>query len=214
MNLLKPISCSVVIATLLCLSVGCQSLKPTEVPPPATTGEGSAPQIKDHLSAWLANAEAPTVVPCSVSRDVAPVVVDRFTEISQHIGALYNTIYTEAQETASAQAAGNVMSDSVLAKVTENVTATPSGVNWKSAAQEAVIANYQTTLKAINDQGHALSDYTSSLRSDTAITNLTNKTAILLEIGRDTMKLSNQLKAAAEGASAIRIRRISTALGK
>lgn len=209
MNLLKPISCSVVIATLLCFSVGCQSLKPTEVPPPPATA-----QPQDHLSAWLANAEAPTTIPCSVSRDVAPVAVDRFTEIAQHIGALYNTIYTEAQETASAQAAGNVMSDSVLAKVTEDVTTSTAGANWKSAAQEAVIANYQATLKAINDQGHALSDYTSSLRSDTAITNLTNKTAILLGIGRDTMKLSNQLKAAAEGASAIRIRRISTALGK
>ncbi len=209
MNLLKPISCSVVIATLLCLSVGCQSLKPTEVPPPPATA-----QPQDHLSAWLANAEAPTVVSCSVNRSVAPVVVDRFTGIAQHIGALYNTIYTEAQEAASAQAAGNVMSDSVLAKVTENVTTATAGANWKSAAQEAVIANYQATLKAINDQGNALSAYTSSLRNDTAITNLTNKTAILLEIGKDTMKLSNQLKAAAEGASAIRIRRISTALGK
>lgn len=210
MNLLKPISfSSIVLVTLLCLTVGCQSLQPTEVPPPPATA-----QPQDHLSVWLANAEAPTVISCSVDRSVAPVVVDRFTEISQHISALYSSIYTEAQETASAQAAGNVMSDSVLAKVTENVTTATAGANWKSAAQEVVIANYQTTLKAINDQGHALSDYTSSLRSDTAITNLTNKTAILLEIGRDTMKLSNQLKAAAEGASAIRIRRISTALGK
>jgi hypothetical protein len=109
------------------------------------------------------------------------------------------------------------MADAVLAKVAEGVANGETSVDWKSAAQDAVISNYQETVKAIEEQRKTLADYSVSLKSDpsvAAITNGVEKTSVLIKMGKDTAELGRQLKAAGEGASAIRMRRISTALGK
>ena len=214
MDFLKTLSLFATVVAVISLT-GCQQVKPAEAQTPASAGETAA-QPQDTLAAWLAEAQAPTVVPCSVSRDVAPTAVDGFNMIAEKVAAIYQAVYSEAQEAATARESGDVMADAVLAKVAEGVTS-ESGVNWKSAAQEAVISNYQETVKAIEEQRKTLADYSASLKAEpsvAAITNGVEKTAVLLKMGKDAAELGRQLKAAGEGASAIRMRRISTALGK
>lgn len=219
MNAWMSILCSVTMVAGLTVMTGCQNLKPAGASSVSATTVSPVKEVKpaqDSLSVWLERAEAPKQVKCSVDREVAPVAVDRFAEISKQIASIYDSVYQEAQEAAIARNSGNVMGDAVLAKVAEGVTTTP-GTDWKSAAQQAVISNYQATLSTIDAQQKALLDYTSSLSTDGAIAGLTNtieRTAILLQIGKDAALLGEQLKAAGEGATAIRMRRISTALGK
>lgn len=219
MNAWMSILCSVTMVAGLTVMTGCQNLKPAGASSASATTVSPVKEVKpaqDSLSVWLERAEAPKQVKCSVDREVAPVAVDRFAEISKQIASIYDSVYQEAQEAAIARNSGNVMGDAVLAKVAEGVTTTP-GTDWKSAAQQAVISNYQATLSTIDAQQKALLDYTSSLSTDGAIAGLTNtieRTSILLQIGKDAALLGEQLKAAGEGATAIRMRRISTALGK
>jgi hypothetical protein len=212
MNLFKMLSLSTM-AFVLCAMTGCQQAKPAPDAQPATVVPPTVTQ--DTLTAWLATAPAPTTVTSSVSREVAPTAVDRFNAISEQVSAIYSAVYAEAQEAATARASGDVMSDTVLAKAVEGVAATP-GTSWKTVAQETVIANYQATAKAIEEQKDSIVAYTESLKTDASIMNFSNieKTTVLVKLGKDTAELGRQLKAAGEGASAIRIRRISTALGK
>lgn len=219
MNAWMSILFSATMLAGLTVTVGCQNLKPADASKEPATVVAPATVTKpaqDSLSAWLEKAEAPKQVECSVDRDVAPFAVDRFAEISKQIASIYDSVYQEAQEAAIARNSGDVMGDAVLAKVAEGVSTTP-GTDWKAAAQQAVISNYQATLSTIDAQRKALLDYTSSLPTDTTIAGLTNtieRTSILLKIGKDATQLGEQLKAAGEGATAIRMRRISTALGK
>lgn len=214
MNLLKKFSLLIAAMASLCAMVGCQQAKATSEPQTATVV--TPPAAQDTLTSWLATAPVPTTVTSSVNRSVAPEAVERFNAISEQVAAIYSAVYTEAQEAATARASGDVMSDAVLAKAVEGVAATP-GTNWKTVAQETVIANYQATTKAIEEQKDSIVAYTESLKTDESIMNLSNqieKTTVLVKIGKDTAELGRQLKAAGEGASAIRMRRISTALGK
>jgi hypothetical protein len=215
MDFLKTFSLFATVATVISLT-GCQQAKTVKTQESVSAGE-TATQAQDTLAAWLAEAKEPTVVACSVSRDIAPTAVDGFNAIAEKVAAIYQAVYAEAQETATARDSGDVMADAVLAKVAEGVANGETSVDWKSAAQDAVISNYQETVKAIEEQRKTLADYSVSLKSDpsvAAITNGVEKTSVLIKMGKDTAELGRQLKAAGEGASAIRMRRISTALGK
>ena len=201
---------------LLAGATGCQSAqpKPLATQPAMEAGVQRAP---DPLVAWLQGATKPAVVTCSVEPDMAPVAVERFNALSSKIGGLYASIYQEAQSAAEATATGDVALDNVLAKVAEQVIATDTeATDWKASAQAAVIANYQSVLKEIDAYGKQLSDYTDSLRSDASISNLTSRiqTKVFFQLGKDSVELGRQLKEACEGVSAIRSRRMATALGK
>jgi hypothetical protein len=214
MNLFKMLSLFIAAMVSLCAMTGCQQAKPTSEPQATTVVAPAVPQ--DTLTTWLATAPEPTMVSSSVNRSVAPEAVDRFNAISEKVSAIYSAVYAEAQEAATARASGDVMSDAVLAKAVEGVATTP-GTNWKTMAQNAVIANYQATANVIAEQKATITAYTESLKTDESIMSLTNqveKTAVLFTIGKDTAELGRQLKAASDGASAIRMRRMSTALGK
>lgn len=199
---------------LLGLTAGCQNVAPKATATQAAVDAPTPPAPQtDLLEKWLTNAPKPEVVSCSVERTKAPEAVDRFTAISEKIATIYNNVYTDAQATATAVNAGDISQDPVLARVAESLTA-QNATDWKANAQAAVIANYQNCIKEIDTQKKQLSDYIASLRTDGSITNLTDRVEILGRIGKDSVVLSRQLKDAAEGATAVRVRRIATALGK
>ena len=72
-------------------------------------------------------------------------------------------------------------------------------------------------MQEIDAHCNQLTEYTDSLRTDGSISNLTSRleqTKVLVQLGKDTAALGRQLKETSDGLSAIRARRITTALGK
>lgn len=210
------------ISTLCCILVtlfsGCQNIQPQSTVPPATPAPQTAESARDVLSAWLADATPPAVVQCSVDRSTAPEAVDRFNALSERIAGLYAEVYQDAQAAAAAAESGDVALDSVLAKAAEQLTdKSTEATDWKTTAQAKVIANYQAAMQEIDAHGKQLTEYTDSLRTDGSISNLTSRleqTKVLVQLGKDTAALGRQLKETSDGLSAIRARRITTALGK
>lgn len=223
MNSFLPIATLAFCSVLLSLSTGCQSVQPKIGTSETVTEVAATPVVRsDELVAWLAEAPQPAVVTCSVERETAPDAVDRFNALSERIGGLYATVYQEAQSAAAATAVGDMALDDVLSKVAAQMTG-PEGAStdWKTTAQAAVIANYQATMKEIDTCGKQLTDYTESLREDSSISNLTSrleqsqsKVKVLFQLGKDSTELGRQLKETCDGVSAIRSRRMATALGK
>lgn len=183
----------------------------------ASTGATSAPEAsavtaeaQDPLAAWLAQAPKPAAVACSVEKASAPEAVARFDALSAQIAALYDRVYADAQKVSAA-------APTELAFSAEDLAPLKDAAEWKTAAQNAVTAHYQATLREIEAQRKALSAYTESLRADNAISNITSRlrqTALLVQMGDDSRKLGSQLLKTEEGARLVLKRRIAATLGK
>lgn len=197
----------------LCLSTvaalalaGCASTGTTSTPEaPAVTAEA-----QDPLAAWLAQAPKPAAVACSVEKADAPEAVARFDALSAEIASLYDRVYADAQKVSAA-------APTELAFSAEELGSLGDAAEWKTAAQSAVTAHYQATLREIETQRKALTAYTESLRADNAISNITSRlrqTALLVKMGDDSRKLGSQLLKTEEGARLVLKRRIAATLGK
>lgn len=211
------LSLSFFVGISLSLCSGCHSIptkdSATSAQTEATT-VATAPK-KDALSTWLATAAQPAVVPCSVERELAPNAVDGFNAIAGKVAELYATVYADAQSAETAMRTGDISLDNVLSKVASAVTT--DNADWKTSAQTAVITTYQAAMQEVETQSKQLTEYTRSLRTDESILSLENRAEqikVLVQLGNDSTALGAQLKETCEGASAIRARRIATALGK
>ena len=186
---------------LAVLTVGCTQTKGSAVaveePAQQVTTEAVSP-----LEQWLAQAEKPAKVVCSVPQESAPSAVADFNAISEKVFAIYQRVYQDAQDTAAGKGADL---QTVLAAVAEKVQNLPDA-EQRAAFQAAITSGYQATMREIEAQTKALANYTDNLRNDGSISNITNRlaqNATRLKLGGDTVKLGKQLKAAGEGASVI-----------
>lgn len=154
------------------------------------------------LEQWLAQAEKPAKVVCSVPQESAPSAVADFNAISEKVFAIYQRVYQDAQDTATGKGADL---QTALAAVAEKVQNLPDA-EQRAAFQAAITSGYQATMREIEAQSKALANYTENLRNDGSISNITDRlaqNATRLKLGSDTVKLGKQLKAAGEGASVI-----------
>lgn len=181
-------------------TAGCtqtQGAAATEAPAQTVVAEVPSP-----LAQWLAQAEAPAQVVCSVPQESAPSAVADFNAISEKVFAIYQRVYQDAQDTAAGKGADM---QTALAAVAEKVQNLPDA-EQRAAIQATITANYQATMREIEAQSKALANYTENLSADGSISNITNRlaqNATRLKLGGDTVKLGKQLKAAGEGASVI-----------
>ena len=173
------------------------------------TGGAAAEQVQQvtteaasPLEQWLAQAEAPVKVACSVPQESAPSAVADFNAISEKVFTIYQRVYQDAQDTASGKGADL---QTALAAVVEKAQNLPDA-EQRAAIQAAITSNYQSTLREIEAQTKALTNYTENLHNDGSISNITNRLAqgaTRVKLGSDSVKLGKQLKAAGEGAAVI-----------
>ncbi len=199
MNNTYPFFLLMVLAVLL--TAGCAQTKGGAAAP-AEPAQQVAVEAASPLEQWLAQAEAPAKVVCSVPQESAPSAVADFNAISEKVFAIYQRVYQDAQDTAAGKGADL---QTVLAAVAEKVQNLPDA-EQRAAFQAAITSGYQATMREIEAQTKALANYTDNLRNDGSISNITNRlaqNATRLKLGGDTVKLGKQLKAAGEGASVI-----------
>ncbi|MEG2415112.1 MAG: hypothetical protein RSB14_00320 [Kiritimatiellia bacterium] len=186
-----------------CLGIllgGCATVTSTERSASAIAGKDvAAREATSPIAEWLTKAPECKPVLCSVKRDVSPAAVARFEEISAQVVDLYRTIHSD-MKSSSTNGATSVSLDAVKARARE-IIASDRSVKWSSAIQTALTANYKETLDSIEQERRALSDYSTTLRNDSAISNLTSRVTVLTQLGGDTLQISQQLKFAEEGAS-------------
>lgn len=179
------------LSALMC--VGCASLSAHEPAAEAQTANPVAAEAQTALQRWVAAAAAPTTpIACSVPDGNAPEAVARFRELAQRINTLYGTIYGDAQRLASG----------------ERLAADATG-----RTQAAITARYQEAIRAIESARTDLSDYTASLRDDSAISNITQRlewTRTLVAFGKDTGRLAEQLSECATAANLLLREGLST----
>ena len=160
---------------------GCVSSRGGAVGQARPAGEGSA------WEAWLAAAEAPSPVVCTVRPAEAPEAVARFEAISARAAALYRGVYETAARAETVPVGGAA-----------------DGEGWRASAQAAVTARYQATMAEIAAVRAELDAYTETLRADDSISNITESlrhTRVLTAFGNDSTRVDAQLRAAERGAT-------------
>ena len=196
---------------------GCASQKSDSALVPtqeaAATAETAA--AENPISLWLAEAPAPAQVPCSVQPEVAPDAVERFNALSERIFTLYQSVYNDVKQV-SENGAQKFDLAGAMTSATDAMAA-GTGTEWRSAAQAAITAHYQATMRELEAQSKALTTYIDTLKSDTSISNMVNRVqqnVVCLKLGSDSAKLSKQLKDSGKGASLVLQRRIEATLEK
>lgn len=157
---------------------------------------GAAPQV-DFVAQWLAAAERPEAVACTVDAADAPEAVARFRELSARIATLYRSVYDQAQEAAPAWVAVDAEA--------------------RRSAQAAVTARYQATMAEIAAAREDLAAYTEALREDESISNMTERlrrTRVLTAFGGDSTRLDAQLRDAEHGAALMLRRGLAATRGR
>lgn len=170
--------------------------------------QAQAEVVASPLEVWLAEAPKPEKVACSVTESTAPTAVEEFNTLSERIYTLYQQVYDDAQ-TASTH---EEVAPAALDMATEE-----GRTVWRTQAQAAITANYQSAVQAIEAQKKDLAVYTENLRSDASITNIENRVQQQMAIGqicKDSLRLGEQLTSAGKGASLILQQRIETTLEK
>lgn len=185
----------------------CVSFSDESVEEPVAKQAVTAEVVASPLEVWLAEAPKPEKVACSVTESTAPTAVEEFNTLSNQIYTLYQQIYDDAQTVSS-----HGVAPTALDVVTEE-----ERTAWRTQAQAAITANYQSAVQAIEAQRKGLAVYTENLRSDASITNITNRVQQQMAIGqicKDSLRLGEQLTSAGKGASLILQQRIETTLEK
>lgn len=150
------------------------------------------------IDLWLQRRSAPERIHCSIPAEEAPSAVADFERLSGEVYELYQSVCQDAERVARGERA--------LPEALPPSADEAAREAQRTAAQAAITAGYQATLGEIENQSKALTLYAENLRSDSSISNITdrldqNRTCNLL--GGDSAKLRRQLKEAEDGAALI-----------